>query len=370
MTEPKQKLGFGAMRLPLLADRSIDMTEFTRMVDSFMERGFNYFDTAYPYHGGKSETALCEALAKRYPRESYLLADKLSVWCIHTPEELPKMIEKQLINTGAGYFDNYLVHSLTKENITHCDELGVWDFVRGLKAAGKIRHWGFSFHDTPEVLDALLDRFPDAEFVQLQINYADWDATNVQARRCYETARAHGKPVIIMEPVKGGTLAKLPDAAEAILHARDAAASMASFALRWCAALEGVYAVLSGMSSLEQVEDNTSVFAAHKPFTDADRQAVDQALAEMNKTPLVPCMGCRYCVEGCPAKILIPDLMEWWNEYLRFQNLTASKNSYVWSKGEGGAPSDCLSCGACEQICPQHLPIPSLLQQMRSVTDR
>ncbi len=360
--EPK-KLGFGLMRLPLTDPKDtskIDYEAVCRMADRFLAEGFTYFDTAAPYHGKfNSELAFGECVAKRYPRESYLLADKLSFFLVQQADQLEGFFAGQLRRCGVEYFDCYLLHAMDAERLALAERIGAFEFVAQKKAEGKIRHVGFSFHDTPEVLEDFLTRHPEMEVVQLQLNYLDWEDPEVQARRCYEVCRRHHKPVIVMEPVKGGLLASLPQKAEALLKGASPQASAASWAVRFAASLEGVAMVLSGMGSEEQMADNLGYMGAFQPLSSAERRLVEQAADMIRDAASIPCTACRYCVDGCPQKIAIPDIFKLINKISRFGEgqLPAAKKSYAQMAQGHGKASECLRCGQCEAACPQHLPV-------------
>lgn len=361
------KLGFGLMRLPMLG-QEVDVEQTKKMVDMFMEKGFRYFDTAYGYIGGKSEEAIKEALVDRYPRESFYLATKLPAWAgANNAEEAKQMLETSLRRTGAGYFDFYLLHNCGDTRTKAFDDYGMWDYVLQKKAEGVLKHVGFSFHDKAEVLDELLTKHPEMEFVQLQINYADWESESVQSRKCYEVARKHGKPVIIMEPVKGGNLAALPESVGSILEGANPDASHSSWALRFAASLEGVVTVLSGMSNIAQMEDNLKTMSAFKPMDEADKKVIDKAVAALNAIEKVPCTGCQYCVKGCPMSINIPSIFSAVNTNLVFNNLASAKSSYGWATNKGGKASDCIECGQCESVCPQHISIIEELKKAKAL---
>ena len=357
------KLGFGLMRLPRKSDGGYDMPMIKDMVDYFLANGFTYFDTAFVYDGGDSEKAIGEALVSRYPRESYQLATKLKLPMkgIDSPEELSKEFETSLERTGAGYFDFYLLHALSGRGIAEYDRLEAWDFVKRMKEEGKIRHYGFSFHDKPEKLEELLQKHPDVEFVQLQINYADWEDEDVQSRKNYEVCRKYGKPVVIMEPIKGGSLVTFRDDIKAVFKEADPDASLASWALRFCASLEGLVTVLSGMSSFDQLKENVDMMKDFRPLNE-DEYAVIGKVNEMLKAiDTIPCTGCRYCTEVCPMGIQIPRIMDVSNDYRLFDNLAGAKRSYGFIPADNNA-SVCIECGMCEDTCPQHLPIRELLK--------
>lgn len=362
LEEMPKKLGFGCMRLPILGEQTenIDYDTFCKMVDTYMERGFRYFDTAYPYHNEKSEEAVRKCIVERYDREQFFLADKMPVWMIKKGEDYAPIFEKQLERTGAGYFDFYLLHALNQERIDLLEETGGFAFIQKMKESGKIRNIGFSFHDSAEVLDNVLSKHPELDFIQLQINYFDWDSDNVQSGECYKVAEKHNMPVVVMEPVKGGMLANLIEKPAEILKQMDESASYASYAIRFAASLPNVMVVLSGMSNMEQLEDNTSYMQNFIPLSDAEKEAIEkvrEALAEM-KT--IGCTKCRYCVEGCPQKIMIPSVFSAYNMSMQF-GAEATKRQYHNVTDERGKASDCIKCGKCENQCPQHLPIRELL---------
>lgn len=356
--QTKGKLGFGLMRLPK-TNEAIDVPQVCEMVDHFLAAGFTYFDTAYVYDG--PEVAAKAALVDRHPRASYTLATKLHVGKCANAEEARKELETSLARTGAGYFDYYLLHALMANNVDKYEEFGLWDFVRELKANGTIRHYGFSFHDSPELLDKLLTEHPDVDFVQLQINYADWENPEVQSRACYEVARKHGKQVVIMEPVKGGALANPPEQVKALFDAAKPGASYASWALRFAASLDGVLAVLSGMSNLEQVDDNLATMSDFQPLNDAEQKVIQQAQHILGNSAAIACTACHYCTAGCPKKIAIPEIFAAANKQLANGQKAEAAAAYAAATAEGGKASACIHCKQCERICPQHLPITDLL---------
>jgi predicted aldo/keto reductase-like oxidoreductase len=361
------KLGFGLMRLPM-AGGSIDIEQVKAMVDRFLAAGFTYFDTAYVYAGGKSEEAVKTVLVERYPREKFQLATKLAAWLgPKNAEEARQMFYTSLERTGAGYFDFYLLHSCGDTRTRAFDEYDLWNFVLEQRERGLIRHVGFSFHDKADVLDEILDKHPEMEFVQLQINYADWDDPLIQSAKCYEVAKKHGKPVVIMEPVKGGLLAALPEAAAEILRAANPGASLSSWALRFAASLDNVITVLSGMSNIAQVEDNIATMADFRPLNCAERAALDRAKAVLAASPAVRCTECRYCVKGCPQGVPIPDIINALNRYLVYQNMENSKGHYDWVTRDGCTASKCIECGQCESVCPQHIGIIEAMKRAEEV---
>ena len=360
------KLGFGLMRLPRKGPM-IDISETSRMVDMFMEAGFNYFDTAFIYPG--SESAAKKALIDRYPRESYTLATKLLASVAPTEKAARAEFETSLKRTGAGYFDYYLLHTLTEGNHKKYDKFRLWDFVREEKEKGRIRHYGFSFHDSPGLLDRILTEHPDAEFVQLQINYADWDNPSVQSKGIYEVARRHGKPIVVMEPVKGGTLAKPPKEIREIFDRVNPGASYASWAIRFVASLEGILTVLSGMSDTAQMEDNLSYMRDFKPLTEEEHKAIHEAQIIYGRSKLIPCTSCRYCTEGCPEKINIPGIFSAVNLKEGSGQAEKAAESYAKAVKTGGRASDCVKCLQCEKACPQHIKITENLDKAAGMFD-
>lgn len=361
------KLGLGMMRLPVL-DGKPDLERVCEMVDAFMAAGFTYFDTAYGYHSGLSETCVRDAVVKRYPREKFVLADKLPSWLLNEPGDPEKFFREQLERTQAGYFDCYLLHAVGKGYVEKYQQTDPWTYLLKMKDEGFIRHLGFSFHDTPEFLEEFLIAHPEAEFVQLQLNYADWESENVQSRRCYEVARKYNKAVIVMEPVKGGSLAALTPQAREILEACTPSLSPAAWALRYCGSLEGVEVILSGMSNLEQVQENIVTMANFVPLSDKEKAALADVVDVFRKTPTVPCTACRYCVDGCPASIPIPDVFSVYNTDLTYG--TDSSARYRGVVKEKGAASACVGCGQCEGVCPQHIEIIEALRKISEKYDR
>lgn len=357
----KKNFGFGCMRLPMVGEE-VDTVEFRRMVDAFMENGFNYFDTAHVYLDGKSETALRECLTSRYPRESYVLTNKLSGSCFKTEEDIRPFLESQLAACGVEYFDFYLMHAQNARNFETYKRCRAYETAFALKAEGKIRHVGLSFHDKAEVLERILTEYPEVEVVQIQFNYADYDDLAVESRKCYEVCRKHNKPVIVMEPVRGGSLSKhLPDGAKAIFDSLNGG-SYASYAIRFAASFEGIFMVLSGMSDLPQMTDNISYMKDFRPLDARERAAVDEVCALFRAQGLIPCTACRYCVDGCPKHIAIPSLFSCLNKKKMFPGWNAGFYYHEVCTGDGhGKASECIKCGKCEAICPQGLPIRDLL---------
>jgi len=359
-----KKLGFGLMRMPLTDpnnDAAVDIGHVKKMVDLFMEKGFTYFDTAIMYNGFASQRVAKAALVDRYPRDSFTLATKLHNGFFNSLEDRDKVFNDQLEQTGAGYFDYYLLHGIEAGSYPKYEQFDCFNWLLDKKAKGLVKHAGFSFHDTPQLLDEILTKHPEMEFVQLQINYLDWESEWIQSRAVYEVAVKHGKPVVVMEPVKGGTLARLPAEAEALLKAANPEASMPSWAIRFAASLENVMVVLSGMSNVDQMADNLSYMEDFKPLTADEKALVERVAGIINGQIAVPCTGCSYCTEGCPMQIPIPKYFSLYNEDMR-ENLeekgwTVNFTNYENLAGQFGKASDCVACGQCEGVCPQHLPI-------------
>ena len=355
----KLKLGFGLMRLPKNEDGSIDIPQTSQMVDRFIAAGGTYFDTAFAYPG--SEEAIRQALVVRYPRDSFTLATKLMVPPEGVNEEDAKReIYTSLERSGAEYFDYYLVHAIQRSNYKKYEEYGIWEYVKQLKDLGLIKHYGFSFHADPELLEELLEKHPDVEFVQLQINYADWENPGVNSRINYEICKKHGKPVVVMEPVKGGILADPIDSAKEIFDRENNGMSYASWAIRFVASKDNLLAVLSGMSSLEQMEDNLSFMQDFKPLDEHEEEVIREVQEAYNADQSIPCTGCRYCTKGCPMGIPIPDIFTVQNRKKGSPEFRTKREYAIVTEGKGKA-SECIQCGQCEGVCPQHLPIIDLL---------
>ncbi|MBQ9279734.1 MAG: aldo/keto reductase [Clostridia bacterium] len=358
-----QKLGFGCMRLPMNGEK-VDYDEFHKMIDYYMEQGFNYFDTAHGYVEGKSETAIRECLVKRYPRESYILTDKLTQPYFQSQEEIRTFFEKQLEWCGVEYFDYYLMHAQDRNTYPHFQKNNAYSECLKLKEEGKIKHLGISFHDTAEMLEEILTEHPEVEIVQIQFNYADYESASVQSKKVYEVCRKFHKPVIVMEPVRGGRLVNLPEYAKELLDGLNQDCSYASYAIRFAASFEGMYSVLSGMSNFEQLKDNVDYMKEFKPLTEKEMETVLKVGELLRSMGGIPCTACRYCIEGCPAKISIPDLFSCYNTKVQFQDWNAGFYYNIHTKDGHGKASDCIKCGKCEKICPQHLKIRDLLTKV------
>ncbi|MCM1368679.1 MAG: aldo/keto reductase [Roseburia sp.] len=360
--EKTPKLGFGLMRLPKLESGKIDIEQTKQMVDLFMDAGFTYFDTAYVYDGGESEKVARAALIDRYPRESFTLATKLCAWMgAHDEKSAKQQFYTSLERTGAGYIDYYLLHALQRGNYTLYDKYHIWDFVKEQKAKGLIKYYGFSFHADPALLEELLCAHPDIDFVQLQINYADWENPGVASRECYEIARRHGVSITVMEPVKGGVLANpIPEVRE-ILKAADPDASFASWAIRFVASLDGIITVLSGMSNIAQMQDNLSYMKSFKPLDDREKAVIARAQAALNGDKAIPCTACHYCTPDCPMNIPIPEIFHVMN-HQKGNAAFRGVREYNIATTDNGRASDCIECGQCENACPQQLSIRALLK--------
>lgn len=362
--EVKKNLGFGCMRLPMTADGSeVDTEETCKMVDTFLEQGFNYFDTAHGYLGGKSELALKDCLTSRYKREEYILTNKLTMSFFKKQEDIRPLFESQLEACGVEYFDFYLMHAQSKEIFVHFKKCHAYETALELKKEGKIRHFGISFHDRAEVLEEILKEYPQIEVVQIQFNYLDYEDPAVQSKKCYEVCRKYNKPVIVMEPVKGGNLVNLPEDAKKILDDLNGG-SAASYAIRFAASFDGMMMVLSGMSNLEQMNDNLSYMKEFKPLDETELKAVKDVADIFRSKHMIPCTACRYCIDGCPKKISIPDLFACLNAKTVFHDWNADYYYNNVHTARNGKASECVKCGKCEKVCPQHLKIRELLEDV------
>ncbi|MBR1752343.1 MAG: aldo/keto reductase [Ruminococcus sp.] len=364
------KLGFGLMRLPE-KDGKIDSERVGKMVDDYMASGLNYFDTAYVYHGGTSENVVRDVILKRYKRDSFTVATKLPAWSLKTKEDRDKIFNEQLSRAGVDYFDFYLLHSLEDGyNYDTYERLDCFNWALEKKAQGKIVHFGFSFHGTPELLEQVLDKHPEVEFVQIQLNYLDWDNPVVASGRLYEILTKRNIPIIVMEPVKGGTLAKLRPDLEQMYKSVRSDKSIASWALRFVASLPGVMTILSGMSDEEQMRDNLSTFKNFEPLSDEEQQTVRKVTSAILDTPMIGCTACRYCTDGCPMNIKIPDIFKVINTVKVYNEGWRADNFYKSITQDSGKAGDCIACGQCEGVCPQHLPIIDLLKEGSALLDK
>lgn len=355
------KLGFGLMRLPKKGLKT-DIKQVKQMVDLFMEAGFTYFDTAFVYLG--SEAAIKKALVDRYPRESFTLATKLNALLMApTEKSAKKQFYTSLQRTGAGYFDYYLLHAMMEGSYKRYDKFHLWDFVKEQKEKGLIKHIGFSFHAGPRLLDQLLREHPEVDFVQLQLNYADWENPSVASRANYEVARKHGKPVVIMEPVKGGSLANPSAAVKRLFEGCHEDMSCASWAIRYAASLDGILTVLSGMSDIRQMEDNLSYMKAFQPLVEEEQRIIEQVQKILSRSPEIACTACHYCTEGCPKQIPIPEIFAAMNKHLGSGKLSEAVADYQKAVEGAGQASACIDCKQCERACPQHLEITAYLKQ-------
>lgn len=358
----KHNFGFGCMRLPM-DGKKVDYAQFTEMVDYFMSEGFNYFDTAMVYIEGQSETAIRDCVVKRYARDSFVLTDKLSTHLFSKEEDIRPLFDRQLEACGVDYFDFYLMHAQTKDLFEKYKRCRAYEHAFEFKAEGRVKHVGISFHDKAEVLDEILTEYPQIEAVQLQLNYIDFDDPSVQSRRCYEVCRKHNKPVIVMEPVRGGNLVNLPPEAKAVLDSLGGGGP-ASYAIRFAAGFDGIFMVLSGMSDLSQMKDNLSYMKDFKPLDSKELEAVNKVCDIIRSKHLISCTACRYCVDGCPKHIAIPNLFSLMNTKQIYSDWNADYYyNEVYTKNASKA-SDCIACGKCEKACPQHLPIRSLLKDV------
>ena len=360
--EVKKMLGFGCMRLPMDGDK-IDIEQFKKMVDVFMANGFNYFDTAHIYHDGESEKAIREAVSSRYPRESFILTDKLTTNCFNKQEDIRPLFKQQLKDSGVDYFDFYLMHSQDAAIYEKFRRCNAYETALEMQKEGKFRHFGISFHDKAEVLEQILKDYPQIEAVQIQFNYLDYGDPAVDSKRVYEVCEKYGKAVIVMEPVKGGNLVNLPEKAQGILDSLNSGMSNASYAIRFAASFPNMFMVLSGMSDIAQINDNMSYMKDFKPLDEKEMQAVNDVRKAFSEINLIPCTACHYCTSGCPMNISIPELFSCYNHKVNFHDWNQDYY-YAQITRDGGKPSECIECGQCEGICPQHLEIIRLLKDV------
>lgn len=361
-----KKLGFGCMRLPSVSDGVVDIELTKKMVDAFIENGYTYFDTAWMYCNGKSEEIMKETLVMRHPRESFTLTTKLPSYMVKCEDDRDKMINEQLRRTGAGYFDYYLIHDVNNKSIETFEKFKCFEWVKQKKAEGVVKNIGFSFHGTYDLFERLiLEHHKDLDVVQLQLNYLDWEDKDVAARKCYELATKYGIKVLVMEPVRGGKLANVPAEVEAMFKESEPEMSAASWAIRFAAGFENIYMVLSGMSNMEQLLDNMNTIDNFRPLTEEQYAIINKAADIINEVAEIPCTGCSYCTVDCPAGIAIPQYFALYNKDVREGRGSASEG-YASEKAKGGAPSDCVECGQCENMCPQHLEIRGLLKTVKA----
>ena len=361
------KLGFGLMRLPT-NENGHDVEQVKKMVDLFIEAGFTYFDTAFVY--GHSEETTSEALVKRYPRNAYTLATKMNAQAFNEEDKTKAEFETSLKRTGAGYFDYYLLHAIMENNYQMYNDFGIWEFAKEKKEQGLIKYLGFSFHDGPQLLDRILTEHPEVDFVQLQINYEDWENPAITSRANYEVARKHGKSIVVMEPIKGGSLANPPEKVKELFDKYNPNMSYASWAIRFAASLDGVITVLSGMSNLQQMEDNLSYMKNFMPLNEEEQHIIQEAQRIIGNSSTIPCTACHYCTDGCPMNIHIPEIFKAANKHLGNGLMADAKKAYDEATKEGSLASECIDCKQCEGVCPQHLEITNLLAKCAKLLEK
>ena len=366
MVKAMKKLGFGTMRLPVIDGDTakVDLEKFSQMVDLFLDRGFTYFDTSYVYHGGMSESALKIALVDRYPRDKFTITTKLPVFLLQSDGDTRKYFAEQLQRLGTDYVDYYWLHALNAATYAQAEKFHAFEEIKKLKDEGKIRHLGFSFHDSAQVLDRILTAHPEMEYVQLQLNYFDWDSNSVQAKACYETVVRHDKQVVVMEPVKGGSLVQVPTEVEQMFRQKQPVLSNASWAIRFAASLDHVLVVLSGMSNLEQVQDNTSYMENFISLDQEEQEIVQKAVTMIRGQREVDCIACGKCAEVCPKNIPMADYFDMYNEFCQMHHYTNGMVYYSAFPVGTGKASECIGCGKCEDVCPRKLPIQDLLEKV------
>jgi len=364
------KLGYGNMRLPKEGGKlgKLDTVMIEKMIDAFLEAGNSYFDTCYVYDA--SEKALGEHLVKRYPREQFQINTKMSLLFADKPEDMQKLLDESLSRLGVDYVDYYFLHALTTKTIKKADEFGAWDFLRELKAKGIAKHIGFSFHDSPEVLDDTLSKHPETELVLLQLNYLDWDCPKMQSRKLYETARKYNVPISVMEPCKGGWLASEVSEAGKFLKSKNPDVSVASWAFRYLAELEGISTILSGMGTLSEVEDNIKTFGNFKPLSAQEHEYIKEAVNIINSAPTIPCTDCNYCLPHCPVKIHISHALQIYNNYIIHQNSDSLAHLNYMMGLIGSQPQDCIKCAKCEKVCPQGIEISNYLETISNLVNQ
>lgn len=370
-----KKLGFGAMRLPLLDENNpetIDQKQLEQMIDYYMQHGYNYFDTAYPYHNGQSEKALKKALVERYPRESYILANKMPLFFLTEEKQLEQYFQEQLKRCGVEYFDYYLLHNVSQWTKNAFENIPSFQFLKQKKQEGKIKHIAISYHDNSTMLDEILTQHPEIEMVQLQINYLDWNNTTIESQKCYQTAKKHKTPIVIMEPIKGGLLTQIPPQAQKELQKHHPQLSPAAWALRFTTSLDNVITVLSGMSNIQQLKENINTIETTTKLNTEEYQTLEKVVKIINQNPTIPCTACNYCLDTCPNQILIPKYFELYNAEKQgeSQGFSTHQVYYRTYALKNGKASDCNQCEECEKQCPQHIPIREHLKEIYEIFEK